>query len=86
MAAGVILAARDLGLSVPGNLSVIGIDAHPIGQSFGLTTLDQHAHDQGVQAVENILDQLAGASAEPTNNVLPTNFLVRSSTAPPPDQ
>lgn len=86
MAAGVILAARDLGLSVPGNLSVIGIDAHPIGQSFGLTTLDQHAHDQGVHAVESILDQLAGTSAEPTNNVLPTNFLVRSSTAPPPDQ
>ena len=85
MAAGVILAARDLGISVPGSLSVIGIDAHPMGQSFGLTTLDQHAHDQGVQAVESILDQLAGARSEPTTNILPTSFLVRSSTAPPPE-
>lgn len=85
MAAGVILAARDLGFSVPGHLSVIGIEAHPIGQSFGLTTLDQHAHDQGLRAVENILDQLAGTPSEPVNSILPTSFLVRSSTAPPPD-
>ncbi|NOJ61191.1 substrate-binding domain-containing protein [Arthrobacter sp. 260] len=41
MAIGVILAARDLGLRVPDQLSVIGVDKHPLGTVFGLTTIDQ---------------------------------------------
>lgn len=83
MAAGAILATRDLGLTVPGDLSVIGVDAHPIGEAFGLTTIDQHAHQQGVQAVQRLLKHLAGQNNEPTNEVLPANFVVRSSTGIP---
>jgi LacI family transcriptional regulator, repressor for deo operon, udp, cdd, tsx, nupC, and nupG len=83
MAAGAILAARDLGLTVPGDLSVIGIDAHPIGEAFGLTTIDQHARKQGVHAVRRLLQHLAGEISEPTNEVLPANFVVRASTGTP---
>lgn len=82
MAAGAILAARDLGLTVPGDLSVIGVDAHPMGEAFGLTTIDQHAREQGVRAVKQVLDQLHGVEVDPSNEVFPTNFIVRSSTAP----
>lgn len=82
MAAGAVLAARDLGLSVPGELSVIGVDAHPIGEAFGLTTIDQHARQQGEHAVERILGHLAGTDGEPVNEVLPAHFVVRSSTGP----
>lgn len=82
MAAGAILAARELGLSVPGELSVIGIDAHPIGEAFGLTTIDQHARNQGVHAVKRVLEQLTGTNTAPTNEVLPSHFVVRSSTGP----
>jgi LacI family repressor for deo operon, udp, cdd, tsx, nupC, and nupG len=85
MAAGAILAARDLGLTVPGDLSVIGVDAHPIGEAFGLTTIDQHARQQGVHAVRRLLQHLAGENSEPTNEVLPAHFVVRSSTGPATD-
>ncbi len=84
MAAGAILAARDLGLTVPGDVSVIGVDAHPIGEAFGLTTLDQHARQQGVRAVERLLEHLSGGDREPTNEVFPAHFVARSSTAPAP--
>ncbi|GAP56402.1 HTH-type transcriptional repressor PurR [Arthrobacter sp. Hiyo6] len=43
MAIGTILAARDFGLRVPYDLSVIGIDGHELGEVFGLTTIDQDA-------------------------------------------
>ncbi|MEF3121737.1 LacI family DNA-binding transcriptional regulator [Kocuria flava] len=85
MAAGAILAARDLGLTVPGDLSVIGVDAHPIGEAFGLTTIDQHARQQGTRAVDRLLEHLAGKNNEPTNEVLPAHFVVRSSTGPATD-
>jgi LacI family repressor for deo operon, udp, cdd, tsx, nupC, and nupG len=85
MAAGAILAARDLGLAVPGDLSVIGVDAHPIGEAFGLTTIDQHARQQGVHAVKRLLEHLGGKNSEPTNEVLPAHFVVRSSTGTPTD-
>ncbi|WP_051427306.1 LacI family DNA-binding transcriptional regulator [Arthrobacter sp. H20] len=83
MATGIILAARDLAMSVPADLSVIGIDGHPIGESFGLTTIDQHAHEQGAQAVNRILLQLSGNGVPGADEPLPLNFIVRSSTAPP---
>lgn len=83
MAAGAILAARDLELTVPGDLSVIGIDAHPIGEAFGLTTIDQHARQQGVHAIRRLLQHLTGQNTEPTNEIAPANFVVRSSTGTP---
>lgn len=83
MATGAILAAANLGLQVPGDLSVIGIDAHPIGEAFGLTTVNQHARQQGTRAAQLLLQQLSGDPVTASHELHPTNFLVRSSTAPP---
>lgn len=55
MAIGAVLAARELGLDVPGDISVVGIDGHDLGPLFGLTTVDQHPFNQGVRAAEEIL-------------------------------
>lgn len=55
MAIGSILAARELGLSVPGELSVIGVDDHHLAGFFGLTTVAQHPELQGEEAVELLL-------------------------------
>ena len=82
MAAGAILAARDVGLAVPGDLSVIGVDAHPVGEAFGLTTIDQHARQQGTRAVGRLLERLGGGDDGPWHEVLPAHFVVRSSTGP----
>lgn len=85
MAIGAILAARDLGLQVPGDVSVIGIDGHELGELFGLTTIEQHPRRQGERAVQLLLQALK--SQDPTfhgeNELVSTNLRVRSSTAVP---
>ncbi|MDO9398624.1 MAG: substrate-binding domain-containing protein, partial [Herbiconiux sp.] len=85
IAIGVILAARELGLAVPEDLSVIGIDDHPLATMFELTTIAQRPAEQGEQAVDWVIRQLAqpGWSPETPHTLLPAHLLMRSSTAPP---
>jgi DNA-binding LacI/PurR family transcriptional regulator len=93
MAIGTILAARDFGLRVPQDLSVIGMDGHELGEVFGLTTFDQDARGQGALAAKILLESLddgANRSASGTPSVpatdreYPTEFVIRTSTAVPP--
>ena len=85
MAIGTILAARDFGLRVPQDLSVIGIDGHELGEVFGLTTIDQDARGQGALAVRRLLARLDGAGdTAAAHTEYPTRFVIRSSTAVPP--
>ena len=86
IAIGVILAARQLGIAVPAELSVVGIDGHALAEMFGLTTLEQHPTTQGERAVQLILDRLAPHTGTIPNEriTMPVDFIVRrSSTAPP---
>ncbi|MCU1546501.1 MAG: LacI family transcriptional regulator [Homoserinimonas sp.] len=85
MAIGTILAARDMGLSVPGDISVIGIDDHELSEFFGLSTVAQFPALQGRLAVEILMDQLhpTSRSQGSLNTALPYELIVRSSTARP---
>ncbi|MEY2847778.1 MAG: hypothetical protein RI885_443 [Actinomycetota bacterium] len=85
MAFGAMLAARDLGLQVPDDLSVVGIDDHRLSDFYGLTTVAQHPFDQGRLAVKILMDQLHPSSAVlgSENIELPFELLVRSSTSRP---
>jgi len=85
MAIGTILAARDLGLSVPGDVSIIGIDDHELAEFFGLSTIAQFPAAQGRLAVEILMDQLhPGRHNEGSGNTpLGYELVVRSSTARP---
>jgi DNA-binding LacI/PurR family transcriptional regulator len=86
IAIGAILAARQLGIAVPAQLSIVGIDGHALGEMFGLTTLEQYPSMQGERAVQMILDRLQpGADALDDERItIPVSFVVRqSSTAPP---
>jgi LacI family transcriptional regulator, repressor for deo operon, udp, cdd, tsx, nupC, and nupG len=89
MAIGVILAARDMGLDVPRDLSVVGIDDHELASFFGLTTVAQFPEQQGERAVELLMRELEGPGVddEPQNLQLPFDLVVRGSTARPrPDR
>lgn len=80
MAMGAILAARAAGLDVPGDLSVVGVDGHPLGELVGLTTMAQPAAEQGALAARLVLDMIAGV--EPAlESLVPTVLVERSSTA-----
>ena len=86
IAIGVITAARELGITTPGQLSVIGIDGHPLGETFGVTTLNQHPARQGSLAVAQALAQLGGAWDESDDGhlELQVDLKIRTSTGPPP--
>jgi DNA-binding LacI/PurR family transcriptional regulator len=82
MALGVMLAARQAGLSVPEDVSVIGIDGHEYGEVVGLTTIAQDPVAQGRVAARAVLAEVDGGLAGP----LPASaaeLVVRSSTAAP---
>ena len=85
IAIGVMTAARELGLKIPEDLSVIGIDGHPLGETFGLTTMAQHPSRQGSMAVSEALAQLGGAwdESDDSHLELQVDLKVRNSTAPP---
>ncbi|TFC43171.1 LacI family transcriptional regulator [Cryobacterium sp. TmT2-59] len=86
IAIGVIVAARELGIQVPADLSVIGIDGHPYAQMFRLTTLEQHPRRQARLAVVSLLAELESPTDTDEANhltVLPVNLVVRSSTSGP---
>ncbi|WP_243058905.1 LacI family DNA-binding transcriptional regulator [Nocardioides sp. SR21] len=83
MAIGVLRAARDRGLRVPEDLSVIGIDDHEMADFFDLTTVAQPVHEQGRVAAQLVLGALGGEGWDPEQVVLPTELVVRRTTAPP---
>ncbi|MEQ4568195.1 LacI family DNA-binding transcriptional regulator [Paenarthrobacter sp. CAP02] len=85
MAIGTILAARDFGLRVPDDISIMGIDGHDLGNVMGLTTIDQDAKGQGALAVRTLLGAITnGTPLVAADTQHPTRLVVRTSTAVPP--
>jgi DNA-binding LacI/PurR family transcriptional regulator len=86
MAFGAFRALREAGLRVPGDVSLVTFDDLPetlIMEPF-LTVVNQPAYALGQRAAELLLQRLAGEGpAEPQEIVLPTELVVRESTAPP---
>jgi LacI family transcriptional regulator, repressor for deo operon, udp, cdd, tsx, nupC, and nupG len=85
MAFGVIAAAHALGMRVPEDLSVVGIDDHDISESMGLTTVAQPVRTLGELAALQLAGLISGHDgARPAHRVLvPTLLVVRATTAPP---
>lgn len=89
MAFGAIMAAKDLGLQVPADVSVIGIDNHDLSDFFELTTVNQRVREQGTRAVQILLSLLDEPMTELLPNIeeqydWPAELMVRGSTARPP--
>lgn len=83
LALGVMHAAREHGLRVPEDLSVVGFDDVEGAQFFAppLTTVRQPFADVGHRSIDVLLGALDGEPDEPID--LPPELLVRGSTAPP---
>ncbi|QLD11780.1 LacI family DNA-binding transcriptional regulator [Microbacterium oleivorans] len=82
MAIGAMLAARELGLRVPEDVSIVGVDGHDLGAFFGLTTVDQFPGRQGERVASAMIAALHGAASGPPAG-LDFALVERSSTAPP---
>jgi len=82
LAFGAMFAARDAGLDVPGDVSIVGVDGHEMSGFFGLTTIEQFPHAQGERAADAALAALGEDVAAPART-LPFELVVRTSTGAP---
>jgi DNA-binding LacI/PurR family transcriptional regulator len=80
MALGMVAELRERGLSVPGQISVVGFDDMEESKfsSPPLTTIRQPLYEQGRVATETLLSLLAGENV-PEQVALPTSLVVRQS-------
>lgn len=82
-AMGVMESARDLNLRIPDELSVIGYDDIEVAEYLGLTTIRQMLFESGQRGVEILLDAVENSSDGPVCEELPTELIVRQTTARP---
>ena len=82
MAVGVLRAAREAGLDVPGQLAVVGFDDMPLASYFdpSLTTMRQDLVAIGCQAAQLLIRAVENPSAERQHLRLPAELIVREST------
>lgn len=87
MAAGVLRAAHQLGLNVPGDLSVVGFDDITMANYTDppLTTVGVVKEHLGRRAMTRLLELVEGTDAEVKREVVPVRLIVRGSTAHPPE-
>jgi LacI family transcriptional regulator len=84
-AIGALAAAKRLGLSVPGDVSLVGFHDAPVAMYLDpeLTTVRMPLREMGSAAVESLLALLDGNPVEDVRVATPPELLVRASTAPP---
>jgi DNA-binding LacI/PurR family transcriptional regulator len=85
-ALGVLRAARESGLEVPRDLSVVGYDDLPLAAWVGpsLTTINQPLTEMAETAVRMVLDIARGTDPHPRSVELGTELVIRESTGPAP--
>jgi DNA-binding LacI/PurR family transcriptional regulator len=85
VALGAIGALREAGRKVPADVSVVGFDDIPLAAYFDppLTTVRLPAYELGQAAGRALLERIA-QRALPTRTLLPTELVIRASTAAPP--
>ncbi len=82
MALGAIRAITRRGMSVPGDVSVVGFDDIAYGQFINppLTTVHLPLHEAGAVACERLINRIRGKHG-PVREMLPTHLVLRESTS-----
>jgi DNA-binding LacI/PurR family transcriptional regulator len=82
-ALGVIAAAREMGLHVPDDLSVVGYDDIEAADYVGLTTVRQQLFESGRKGAEILLAEIESRSEAPVIAQLTPELVIRVTTASP---
>lgn len=85
MAVGALMAARERGLDVPKDLSIVGFDDSEVSRTSwpAITTVRQPVFEMAVSAADMVLAQLDGGEVRQRHDH-PHTLIVRGSSAPPP--
>jgi DNA-binding LacI/PurR family transcriptional regulator len=88
LALGALQAATELGIAVPAELSIVGFDDSPAAALARptLTTVAQPHEEKGRLTAEwlvHALERGAATREQRRRKILPTELIVRDSTAPP---
>jgi DNA-binding LacI/PurR family transcriptional regulator len=98
LAFGAMAVLRAAGLRCPNDLSIAAFDDHPMSRWWGLTTVSQHAHEQGVRAAGAMIDALGSNGhhedgsghhedgSQPEPEELHVELVVRDTTGPAPQE
>jgi alanine racemase len=87
MAIGVMWAAREVGLEIPLDLSIVGFDDLDVAPHSNppLTTVHQPIRQKGEESARLLLRMIANPDSErPEHKVLETRLIIRGSTGPAP--
>lgn len=86
IAFGVMRASRQIGLSIPRDLSVIGHDNLPASADTDppLSTMELPIAETGERLASMLLKRISGADMSKLQEIRPVRFLERGTTGPPP--
>jgi DNA-binding LacI/PurR family transcriptional regulator len=86
IAAGVLRAAREMGRSVPADVSVVGFDDIIMSNYTDppLTTISTDKEQMGRRSTVRLIELVEGTRTDTLEDVVPVSLVERSSTAPPP--
>lgn len=79
---GVLQAAEQLGLNVPGDLSVVGYDDIDLAALLGITTVRQPLERSGRRVADLVVTAINGVPPPSVNEELDLELVVRSTTGP----
>ena len=85
MALGAMRALHELGRDIPADVSIVGFDDMDVSASLWppLTTIRQDFATVGRLSIEKLLAKVSDPATETRPAVVPTELIIRSSTAPP---
>jgi DNA-binding LacI/PurR family transcriptional regulator len=85
MALGAMRALHELGRDVPADVSIVGFDDMEVAASFWppLTTVRQDFAAVGRLSIQKLLAKVTNPARSPDATVVPTDLVIRKSTAPP---
>ncbi|MCX7845862.1 MAG: LacI family transcriptional regulator [Dictyoglomaceae bacterium] len=83
MALGIIQCAKNMGIKVPEELSVIGIDDIEISSQFDppLTTIRIFKEEMGLITAKRLIDRIKNPNQPPIKIIVSTELIIRGSTA-----
>ncbi len=83
-AIGIMDAIREAGQKIPEDISVMGYDDIEISEPLGLSTVQQHLFESGVEGVHLLLERMRDPERKPVTKTMSTELVIRRTTAPPP--